>query len=50
MPNTREHAMTIHAVVTPDQWSLARRALLQKEKDFLKLRDVAGLPQLRRTP
>lgn len=38
--------MTIHAVVTPDQWSLARRALLEKEKDFLKLRDE--LSQARR--
>ena len=46
MPNTREHTMAIHAVVTPDQWSLARRALLEKEKDFLKLRDE--LSQTRR--
>jgi predicted dithiol-disulfide oxidoreductase (DUF899 family) len=31
--------MTSHAVVTAEQWSLARRELLQKEKDFQKLRD-----------
>ncbi len=38
--------MTSHAVVTPDQWSLARRDLLAKEKEFLKLRDQ--LSQARR--
>ena len=31
--------MTNHPVVSAELWSLARRELLQKEKDFLKLRD-----------
>jgi len=38
--------MTTHAIVSPDQWSLARRALLAKEKEFMKLRDE--LSQARR--
>jgi predicted dithiol-disulfide oxidoreductase (DUF899 family) len=38
--------MTTHAIVPPDQWSLARRALLAKEKEFMKLRDE--LSQARR--
>lgn len=38
--------MTSHPIVTPDQWTLARRALLAKEKEFLKLRDQ--LSQARR--
>lgn len=38
--------MTTHAVVSPEQWTLARRALLAKEKEFLKLRDQ--LSQARR--
>jgi predicted dithiol-disulfide oxidoreductase (DUF899 family) len=31
--------MTTHTVVSPDQWNLARRALLAKEKEFIRLRD-----------
>ena len=31
--------MTEHAVVSRDQWVAARRRLLQKEKEFLRLRD-----------
>ena len=38
--------MTSHTIVSPDQWTLARRALLAKEKEFLKLRDQ--LSQARR--
>lgn len=38
--------MTSHTVVSPDQWTLARRTLLAKEKEFLKLRDQ--LSQARR--
>ncbi len=38
--------MTSHTVVSPGQWTLARRALLAKEKEFLKLRDQ--LSQARR--
>jgi predicted dithiol-disulfide oxidoreductase (DUF899 family) len=38
--------MTTHTVVTAEQWTLARRELLAKEKDFLKLRDQ--LSQARR--
>ena len=38
--------MTSHTVVSPDQWTLARRALVAKEKEFLKLRDQ--LSQARR--
>ncbi len=38
--------MTTHTVVSPDQWTLARRALLAREKEFLKLRDE--LSQARR--
>lgn len=38
--------MTTHAIVPPDQWSRARRALLSREKEFMKLRDE--LSQARR--
>ena len=38
--------MTTHTVVSPQQWTLARRALLAREKEFLKLRDE--LSQARR--
>ena len=38
--------MTTHTVVSPEQWTLARRALLAREKEFLKLRDE--LSQARR--
>jgi predicted dithiol-disulfide oxidoreductase (DUF899 family) len=38
--------MASHTIVSPDQWALARRALLAKEKEFLKLRDQ--LSQARR--
>ena len=38
--------MTTHTVVSPDQWALARRELLTKEKELLKLRDQ--LSQARR--
>ncbi len=38
--------MTTHTVVSPEQWTLARQALLAKEKAFLKLRDE--LSQARR--
>jgi len=38
--------MTTHAIVPPDQWSRARRALLAREKEFMKLRDE--LSQARR--
>ena len=38
--------MTTHTVVSPEQWTLARRALLVKEKAFLQLRDQ--LSQARR--
>jgi len=31
--------MTNHAIVSPDQWAAARRRLLTKEKEFLRLRD-----------
>ena len=31
--------MTQHAVVSPDQWLTARKALLAKEKEFNRLRD-----------
>jgi predicted dithiol-disulfide oxidoreductase (DUF899 family) len=31
--------MTNHAIVSPDQWVAARRRLLAKEKEFLRLRD-----------
>lgn len=38
--------MTAHSVVSPEQWTLARRALLKKEKALQKLRDE--LSQARR--
>jgi len=38
--------MTVHNVVSPDEWTLARRALLHKEKEFQRLRDE--LSQARR--
>jgi predicted dithiol-disulfide oxidoreductase (DUF899 family) len=31
--------MTDHPIVSPDQWASARRRLLAKEKEFLRLRD-----------
>src|ERR1039458_6482425 len=42
----KEHPMITHAIVPSDQWSLARRALLSREKEFMKLRDE--LSQARR--
>ena len=38
--------MTTHPVVNTEQWALARRALLAKEKEFMQLRDQ--LSQARR--
>jgi len=38
--------MTTHPVVSTEQWTLARRALLAREKEFLKMRDQ--LSQARR--
>lgn len=38
--------MTTHPVVSPEQWALARRALLAREKAFIALRDQ--LSQARR--
>ncbi len=38
--------MTTHAIVSPDQWRRARRVLLAREKEFMKLRDE--LSQARR--
>ena len=32
--------MTPHAIVPPEQWLAARKALLQQEKEFTKLRDA----------
>ena len=31
--------MTSHLVVSSDQWTEARKKLLEKEKEFTKLRD-----------
>jgi predicted dithiol-disulfide oxidoreductase (DUF899 family) len=31
--------MTNHTIVSPEQWVTARRRLLAKEKEFLRLRD-----------
>ena len=38
--------MTTHAIVSTEKWSRARRALLSREKEFMKLRDE--LSQARR--
>src|SRR5882724_10172788 len=36
---TKEHVMTDHTIASHEEWVAARRRLLAKEKEFLRLRD-----------